>query len=144
MQINIDPEAIARKRIPQTTKEMEQMLQIMLDNSNEFIPRDQDTLIASGSIHADSPTTGTFGWYTTYARNLFHGKVMVDPKTKAAGFMTKGGWRSRKGVKKIVSDREYNYSTDKNPNAQKEWAEVARRKYSGVWRKMWSKLTGGG
>lgn len=46
---------------------------------------------------------------TPYARNMYYGIVMVDPVTKAAGFKTQDGWKSRKGVKKIPSDREYSY-----------------------------------
>lgn len=46
---------------------------------------------------------------TPYARMMYYGKVMVDPKTGAAGFLTANGWRSRKGVKKVVSNREFDY-----------------------------------
>ena len=38
-------------------------------------------------IHVDAP----------YARMLYYGKVMVDPDTGAAGFLTKNGWRSKAG-----------------------------------------------
>ena len=34
---------------------------------------------------------------------------MVDPVTGAAGFLTADGWRSRKGVRKVVSERKYQY-----------------------------------
>lgn len=62
-------------------------------------------------IHVDAP----------YARMLYHGKVMVDPKTHAAGFLTANGWRSRKGVKKVVSDRDIQYDKTKNPQAGPFW-----------------------
>ena len=62
-------------------------------------------------IHVDAP----------HARMLYYGKVMVDPKTHAAGFLTKNGWRSRKGVKKVVSDRDIEYDTAKNPQAGPNW-----------------------
>ena len=62
-------------------------------------------------IHVDVP----------YARMLYYGKVMVDPKTKAAGFLTKNGWRSRKGVKKVESDRDIQYDKTKNPQAGPFW-----------------------
>ena len=32
-----------------------------------------------------------------YARMLYYGKVMVDPETGMAGFLTPNGWRSRGG-----------------------------------------------
>lgn len=62
-------------------------------------------------IHVDAP----------YARMLYYGKVMVDPKTHAAGFLTENGWRSRKGVKKVVSSRDIEYDKTKNPQAGPFW-----------------------
>ena len=62
-------------------------------------------------IHVDAP----------FARMLYHGKVMVDPKTKAAGFLTENGWRSRKNVKKVVSSRDIAYDKTKNPQAGPLW-----------------------
>lgn len=54
--------------------------------------------------------TGLLGQHQPYARYMYYGKVMVDPKTGAAGFITKDGeWKSRKGVKKVVSDRDIVY-----------------------------------
>ena len=62
-------------------------------------------------IHVDAP----------FARMLYHGKVMVDPKTKAAGFLTENGWRSRKNAKKVVSSRDIAYDKTKNPQAGPLW-----------------------
>lgn len=62
-------------------------------------------------IHVDVP----------YARMLYHGKVMVDPKTGAAGFLTENGWRSRRGVKKVRSGRDIQYDKRKNPRAGPYW-----------------------
>ncbi len=62
-------------------------------------------------IHVDAP----------YARMLYYGKVMVDPDTGAAGFLTKNGWRSRKGVKKVESSRKIKYDQTKNPKAGPFW-----------------------
>lgn len=62
-------------------------------------------------IHVDVP----------YARMLYNGKVMVDPKTGVAGFLTKNGWRSRKDVSKVVSDRDIQYDKSKNPQAGPFW-----------------------
>lgn len=55
------------------------------------------------------------------ARMLYHGKVMVDPQTGAAGFLTEDGWKSRTGVKKVVSNRDITYTTTKNPQAGPYW-----------------------
>ena len=55
------------------------------------------------------------------ARYLYYGKVMVDPVTKAAGFLDKDGqWKSRRGVPKVLSDRDITY-TSKNPLAGPFW-----------------------
>ena len=54
-------------------------------------------------------------------RMLYHGKVMVDPQTGAAGFLTADGWKSRKGVKKSISNRDIEYTTTKNPEAGPYW-----------------------
>lgn len=62
-------------------------------------------------IHVDVP----------YARMLYYGKVMVDPKTGAAGFLTPNGWRSRRGVRKVVSGRDIQYDKTKNPQAGPFW-----------------------
>lgn len=62
-------------------------------------------------IHVDVP----------FARVLYYGKVMVDPVTHAAGFLTPHGWRSRKGVPKVASDRDIEYDKTKNPQAGPFW-----------------------
>ena len=58
---------------------------------------------------------------TPYAKYLFYGKVWVDPKTHAAGFMTPEGWRSRKGCTKIITARNLTYNRSKNPAAGPRW-----------------------
>lgn len=57
-----------------------------------------------------------------YARYQYYGKVMIDPKINAAGFLTKDGtWRSRKGAVKVLTDRPLSYDTSKNANAGPYW-----------------------
>lgn len=58
---------------------------------------------------------------TPYARYLYHGKVMVDPKLGIAGFMTPEGWRSRKGCVKVLTDRDLEFFQGKNPQAGARW-----------------------
>ena len=55
------------------------------------------------------------------ANYLFVGKVMVDPKINAAGFMTPEGWRSRKGCVKVLTPRNLEYFRGKNPQAGPRW-----------------------
>lgn len=63
-----------------------------------------------------------------YGQFLYHGKVMIDPRINAAGFMTPEGWRSRKGSIKVVTGRDLEYTRTKNPQAGPYWdkALVAR------------------
>ena len=63
------------------------------------------------SIHVDQP----------FARVQYYGKVMVGPKTHAAGFLTANGWHSRRGVPKVVSSRDIEYDKTKNPQAGPHW-----------------------
>lgn len=70
-----------------------------------------DSPVDEPFIHVDVP----------YARMLYLGKVMVDPKTHAAGFLTKNGWKSRRGVKKVASGRDIEYDKTKNPMAGPLW-----------------------
>lgn len=58
---------------------------------------------------------------TPGSKYLFYGKVMIDPKLGVAGFMTPDGWRSRKFCKKVVTNRDLNYSRHKNPKAGPRW-----------------------
>ena len=56
-----------------------------------------------------------------YAKVMYYGKVMVDPETGAAGFLTENGWRSRRGVNKVRSNRDFDYSKAINPRAGPYW-----------------------
>ena len=58
---------------------------------------------------------------TPYAKYLFYGKVMIDPKLGVAGFMTPEGWRSRKGCVKVLTDRDLVFFRGKNPQAGPRW-----------------------
>lgn len=58
---------------------------------------------------------------TPYARYLFYGKVMVDPQTGAAGFLTSEGWRSRRGCVKVLTGRDLEFDRTKNPQAGPRW-----------------------
>ena len=72
--------------------------------------------VAQTDIHKPEIVTDT-----PYAKYLFYGKVMVDPKTGAAGFMTPEGWRSRKGCVKVRTNRDLKFFKGKNPQAGARW-----------------------
>ena len=57
-----------------------------------------------------------------YGRFLYHGFLMVDPVTGAAGFKDKDGqWKSRKGVPKVKSNRPIEYTKSKNQQPGPYW-----------------------
>lgn len=56
-----------------------------------------------------------------HAHYVYEGKVWVDPVTHAAGFLTANGWRSRKDIAKVKTDRDLNYDKSKNPEAGPHW-----------------------
>lgn len=44
-----------------------------------------------------------------YARYQWNGVVYEDPELHCAGFRTKDGWRSRKNVQKVPTERRLTY-----------------------------------
>lgn len=74
--------------------------------SEPYIPFREGTLIQSGHIENDTDIV----WRTPYVRYQHEGKVWIDPKINAAGFKTENGWYSRRGARKIPTDRSLNYN----------------------------------
>lgn len=58
---------------------------------------------------------------TPYAKYLFRGKKMIDPKINASGFLTPEGWRSRRGSVKVLTAENLKYNKTKNPAAGPRW-----------------------
>ena len=58
---------------------------------------------------------------TPYAKYLFYGKKMIDPKINASGFLTPEGWRSRRGSVKVLTAENLKYNKTKNPAAGPRW-----------------------
>lgn len=56
-----------------------------------------------------------------YAKYQYFGKVMVDPKIGAAGFLTPEGWRSRAHCIKVRTSRNLVYSKQYNKSAGPFW-----------------------
>lgn len=74
--------------------------------SGEYIPLDEGTLKDSGHIENGTDVV----WKTPYAHYMWGGIVYEDPELHCAGFRVKdGGWRSRKGVEKLPTDRKLTY-----------------------------------
>lgn len=86
----------------------------VLDVCEPYIPMDlsngssSEGLIHSGRTHTVIGS-GEVIWETPYAHYVHEGIVYVDPETHAAGFLTEDGWKSRRKVSKIPSDRKLQY-----------------------------------
>lgn len=68
-----------------------------------------------------------------YAHYLYEGIKYVDPVTKKAGFLTKDGWKSRKGIAKIPSGEPLSYDKSANPLAGSKWVERAKNDHYAEW-----------
>lgn len=81
-------------------------------------------LAGTGRVVAAAPPSGRF---------LYEGKVMVDPETNSP-------W-ARKGVKKVVTEKDLEYA---NPKATPHWFDTAKKKDGDDWIKNTKKTAGGG
>lgn len=77
----------------------------VLELSEPYIPFDQGDLLASGHIENGTDVV----WDTPYARYMWNGIVYEDPALHCAGFQTENGWRSKKGVQKVPTERSLQY-----------------------------------
>ena len=77
----------------------------ILQLSEAYIPFDQGDLMASGHIENNTDIV----WDTPYAQYMWNGIVYEDPVLHCAGFQTENGWRSRKGVQKVPTERSMEY-----------------------------------
>ena len=77
----------------------------VLELSEPYIPFEEGALMASGHIENGTDIV----WNTPYAWYMWNGIVYEDPVLHCAGFQTENGWRSRKDVQKVPTDRELQY-----------------------------------
>ena len=82
------------------------------------------SIAGSGTVVAAAPPMGRF---------LYEGKVMVDEKT--------GSPWARPGAKKVVTDRDLDYS---NPRATPHWYDTAKKNHGKSWVNTVKKIAGGG
>ena len=80
--------------------------------SGDYIPLDKGGLMGSGHTENDIDVVWDVKVKdkdTSYARYMWNGIVYEDPELHCAGFKTDNGWRSRKGVQKVPTDRSMEY-----------------------------------
>lgn len=126
-------------RFEQSLEEAQLMLdsQIMADmlpympmqtGTFQNVTRAMSAAIAgSGKVVAAAPPMGRF---------LYEGKVMVGVDSHSPF--------ARYGEKKVVTDRDLQYSTAAHPKVEKKWFDAAKRDHGSDWIRMAKKVAGGG
>ena len=109
------------------TQIMADMIPIMPRQTGNFVQMTNARSAAAagtGYVWAGTPPFGRF---------LYYGKVMIDPVTGSA--------YARKGVKKIVTDKDLKFWY---PTAQAKWFEVAKSRNINNWVELVRKTCAGG
>lgn len=77
--------------------------------SDPYVPFQEGTL--KESVHIENGTDVVYGGAASaYANYQWNGIVYEDPLLHCAGFeVADGGWRSRKGIEKVPTDRKLQY-----------------------------------
>lgn len=130
--INLNTAQTALRIRAAADKALGLVAQTALDDCNKYAPDDQEGLIDSSAIHSDV-LHGNLVWATPYARYLYHGVLMVDPKTGSA-------W-AREGQTKVLTSPEKALAFDKqkNPKAGSHWCERARADHGEEWQETYEK-----
>lgn len=128
--VNINSAQIAMNIRAAADKAVEYIADKIKGDCNEYVPDDQEGLIDSSNNHSDLKN-GVIRWATPYARYLYHGALMVDPKTGSA-------W-AREGQTKIKTSPEVQLKFDKrkNPKAGSHWCERAQADHGEEWRQIY-------
>lgn len=112
----------------------------VLDDCNMYVPFRMGELRNSGTRNTVKGS-GEVKWVTPYAHYQHEGKVYVDPVTGAAAFYIEGvGFRSRKNVPKVESERHLQYH---EAGTGSHWFEKAKRVHGKEWIKEVKKKAGG-
>ena len=108
---------------------MTDMVPYMPMQTGNFIQRTREmsaAIAGSGKVVAAAPPMGRF---------LYEGKVMVGVDSHSPF--------ARYGEKKVVTDRDLQYSTAAHPKVEKKWFDAAKRDHGSDWVKMAKKVAGG-
>lgn len=94
-------------------------------DTRPYVPRKTGKLVTSAKV------LGKIVVYPgPYAGVLYRGHLVVDPKTRAAGFpIGNGEFRSRKNAKKVLSARKMHFQ-----HGTAEWFAESKRANIGKWR----------
>lgn len=116
------------KRMRFAGKGAEHALAIQMAKDTEpYVPARTKSLANRTVVHED-----TIIYPGPYARFLYHGKLMVDPKTKSP-------W-APKGATKEVTGIDLNISTAVHSKAQSHWFEASKAQNLPKWRRVTGRL----
>ena len=101
-----------------------------MKDTDKFVPKLTGTLSGGARV-----SDGQIVYPGPYARYLYHGKLMVDPKT--------GSSYARKGSTKTLTGKSINVAKS-NPMAQPEWFEVSKGLNLEKWKRVFAKAVTNG
>ena len=102
----------------------------VMKDTDKFVPKLTGSL--SGRTRVSN---GELVYPGPYARYLYHGKLMVDPKT--------GSSYARKGSTKTLTGKSINVAKS-SPMAQTEWFEVSKGLNLEKWKRVYAKAVTNG
>lgn len=110
-----------------STKAEHELAEIVKQDTEPFVPYrtgrlSENTQVKKNLIIYPGP----------YARYLYFGKLMVDPETGSA-------W-ARRGVKKVLTDRNLVFYQGVHPQAQSHWFEASKAQNLSKWERDFRKL----
>lgn len=112
------------------TKAEHEVAMAIKADTRSFVP---SSGAAAGLMNRAYVTGNSVVYPGPYARYLYYGKVWIDPKINAAGFLTDEGWFSRKGSKKVPTERDLHISQAVNPKACSHWFEASKAQNLEKW-----------
>ena len=134
------PEAEVRNATRTGSRLQQAWDKFLIGEFEPYVPMETGMLIRSAML-ATTIGSGEIIYHTPYSKYLYYGKVMVDPVTRRAGFETADGWKSRKGITKVLlsdlgaPDRDLEYSKAANKKAGPFWDRRASYDRYGEWKK---------
>lgn len=93
-------------------------------DTRPYVPKKTGRLVSSAKV------VGKIVIYPgPYAGPLYRGQLVVDPKTKIAGYpIGNGEFRSKKGTKKVLSARKMHFK-----NGGAKWFDESKKDNIGKW-----------
>lgn len=116
------------QRMNQLSPRAEHTLAIqMAKDTEQYVPAKTKSLANRTQVNGD-----TIIYPGRYARFLYYGKLMIDPKTGSA-------W-APKGATKVLTGKDLNISQAVHGKAQSHWFEVAKSQNLPKWKQVAGRL----